>query len=78
MSSSNGPSSEQISMMSSSWSATDITASNTAGVIGMYTKNDLYTFYMFFRANDVDEWWKIDTSTTYGGCCVSEDSTVTY
>ena len=43
----------------------------------MYTKNDLYTFYMFFRANDADEWWTVESSTTYGGCCTSEDATTT-
>ena len=37
----------------------------------MYSKNDVYTFYMFFKANDSDAWWEVssvtdDTCTTAG------------
>ena len=44
----------------------------------MYSKNDDYTFYMFFRANDADEWWTVESSTTYGACCTSEDASTTF
>ena len=43
----------------------------------MYSKNDQYTFYMRFKANDDDEWWNVASSTTYGSCCVAENSSVT-
>ena len=65
------PSSDQLALMSNSWQQTGITQGNTAGVIGMYSKNDVYTFYMFFKANDSDAWWEVasvtdDTCTTAG------------
>ena len=78
MSSSSGPSPEQAALMSNSWSQQDITQTNTAGVIGMYSKGDIYTFYMYFRANDVDEWWTVDSATTYGVCCQNETVTTQY
>ena len=55
---------DESSYMDTSWSATDVIESTTTGTIGMYGANDVYYFYCYFQADNLDRWWTNTSGAT--------------